>query len=105
MSFYCQGRLVRRASAALQLRAKIFRVTPRASAAIRARVFSGLNVAVVIVAAAGARTAVAVVPIAAVVLPAHDSNAVPAVQAALGMIAVVAVFPVRRTARSSSPRC
>ncbi len=77
MSFYCQVRLVPRASAALQLRAKIFRVIPRASAAIRARVSSGPSVADVIVAAVGARTAVADVPIAADVRAARDSNAGP----------------------------
>jgi hypothetical protein len=93
---------VPRASAALQLRARIFRVIPPASAAIHARASSGPSVADVIVAAVGARTAVADVPIAADV-PARDSNA--GLAGALGKTAVIVAIPVRRDARNSSPKC
>jgi len=102
MSFYCPVRLVRRASAALQLRAKIFLVTPLVSAAIHVRASSGLSVAVVIVAAVGVRTAGADVPIAGDV-PARDSNA--GLAGARGMIADPVAIPVRRAAPSSSPKC
>lgn len=109
MSFCFPAKLALRVSAAPQLLAKISRVIPPESAAIRARVSRGLNVVDVIVAAVGAQTAVAAVPIvvqiAVAVLPVRDSNAVLAVPAVLGTIAVIAAIPARRAVRSSSRKC
>jgi len=105
MSSCFPARLAPHASAAPQPLGKISRVILPVSAAIRARVSSARNVAAVIVAAVAAQTAGADVPIAAVVLPVRDSNAVPAAPAVPGMIAVTAAIPVRRAVRSSSPKC
>ena len=109
MSFYFPVRLAHLASAAPQLRAKIFRVIPPASAAIPALVSSAHSAAAVIAAAVAAQTAVADVliaeVIAVVVLPVRDSNAVPAVLAVHGTIAVIAAIPDHPVARSSSAKC
>lgn len=115
MSFCFRERPAPRASAAPQLLAKISRAIPPVSAAIPARVSSGLSVAAVadaIAAVVVARTAEAVVPIAAqtvvrteAVRPVRDSNAAPAAPVVPGMIAGTAAIPARRAARSSSAKC
>jgi hypothetical protein len=90
--------------AAPQPLGKISRAIPPASAAIPARASNAHSVADAIVAAEAAQTAVEDVPIAveiaAVVLPAHDSNAVPAAPAVPATIAGIVAIPARRAVRN-----
>ena len=95
-----------RASAALQLRARIFRVIPPALAVIPVPVSSAHSVVDAIVVVEAAQTAVVAVPTVvqtAGARPARDSNA--GLAEARGMTAVTVAIPVRRGARSSSPKC
>ena len=105
MSFCFPARRARPALAAPQLLAKISRVIPPASGAIPARDSSARNAEAVTAAAAAAQTAVADVPIAAVVQAVRDSNAGQAALAVRGTIAVIAATQVRRAGRSSSRKC
>lgn len=105
MSSCSLARLARPAWAEPQLLVKISRGIPPASGAILARVSSARNGEDETAAAVAAQTAVADVPIAAVVRPVRDSNAGPVALADLDMIAVIAATLVRRAVRSSSRKC